>query len=54
MAGTGRVLTAVGKGQNFEQARNMAYRKVSQTSEMWPTCRWRKDIAERVSNEEKS
>lgn len=51
--GSGRVLTAVGKGADFTEARKTVYEKVSTIYNVWPTCRWRKDIAERVSKEHK-
>jgi len=49
--GAGRVLTSVGCGSSFHEARELAYRGVTNISKYWPHARWREDIAKRIIEE---
>lgn len=46
--GTGRVLTVMGKGVDFETARARAYEKVAEIRSFWPECTFRSDIAQKI------
>jgi phosphoribosylamine--glycine ligase len=46
--GSGRVLTVMGKGSSFEEARSKAYGKVAEIKSIWPECSFRSDIAQKI------
>ncbi len=49
--GKGRVLSVIGSGSTFAEARLEAYRTVDEVGARWDGAQWRKDIAKRVSEE---
>ncbi len=52
--GTGRVLTVMGQGTNFDEARKVAYQKVKTIHEIWPQGCFRTDIAQNTAISEGS
>ena len=52
--GTGRVLTVVARGKDFDDARLKALQCCEELKKDWPEAKWRTDIGLRASLEEKS
>lgn len=50
--GSGRVMTVVGSGDSFDEARKQAYDKAIAIRKVWPSAHFRTDIAELVEREE--
>lgn len=48
-SGTGRVLTVIGSGRDFDEAREKAYQEVTKIKSYWKECYFRSDIALEVS-----
>lgn len=49
--GSGRVMTVVGMGKDWEEARNEAYRTVGVIHDAWPDAHYRQDIAHDAKEE---